>query len=44
MLKVKSFKSIACPVKYNSNAIDEFLIIFLVAKAQGIHLLKSRRA
>ena len=24
----KSFKNISCPVKYNSNAIDEFLIIF----------------
>ena len=33
----KSFKSISCPVKYNSNAIDEFLIIFLVAaKAKGV--------
>ena len=33
----KNFKSINCPVKFNSNAIDEFLIIFLLAsKASGI--------
>ena len=32
----KNFKSIDCPVKFNSNAIDEFLIIFLLAsKASG---------
>ena len=32
----KNFKSINCPVKFNSNAIDEFLIIFLLAsKASG---------
>ena len=33
----KNFKSINCPVEFNSNAIDEFLIIFLLAsKASGI--------
>ncbi len=33
----KNFKSINCPVKFNSNAIDEFLIIFLLAsKASGV--------
>tara|TARA_B100001057_G_C22776006_1_gene921594 strand:+ start:34 stop:1377 length:1344 start_codon:yes stop_codon:yes gene_type:complete len=33
----KSIKSIVCPSKYTSSAIDEFLIIFLVAaKANGI--------
>ena len=30
----KSIKSINCPSKFNSGAIDEFLIIFLVAKRQ----------
>jgi len=33
----KKFKSINCPISLNSNAIDEFLIIFLLAaKASGI--------
>ena len=33
----KKIKSINCPAKYNSNAIDEFLIIFLLAsKAKGV--------
>jgi len=33
----KKIKSINCPVKFNSNAIDEFLIIFLLAsKAKGV--------
>ena len=33
----KNFKAINCPVELNSNAIDEFLIIFLLAsKAAGI--------
>ena len=32
----KNFKAINCPVRLNSNAIDEFLIIFLLAsKASG---------
>ena len=33
----KNFKSINCPKKLNSNAIDEFLVIFLLAaKANGV--------
>ena len=38
----KSFKSINCPTKLNSGAIDEFLIIFLVAaKAKGVSFFKD---
>ena len=38
----KSFKPINCPIKYNSSAIDEFLIIFLVAaKANGISYFRD---
>jgi len=38
----KKLKSINCPPKLNSGAIDEFLIIFLVAaKAQGISYFKD---
>jgi len=38
----KSLKSINCPTKLNSEAIDEFLIIFLVAaKAKGISYFKN---
>ena len=38
----KSIKPINCPTKYNSGAIDEFLIIFLVAaKANGISYFKG---
>ena len=38
----KSLKSINCPAKLNSEAIDEFLIIFLVAaKAKGISYFKD---
>ncbi len=44
-LKIKSpkfIKSINCPSKLNSGAIDEFLIIFLVAaKANGISYFKD---
>ena len=44
-IKIKStkkLKPINCPVKYNSGAIDEFLIIFLVAaKAKGISIFKD---
>ena len=37
-----SLKSINCPIKYNSSAIDEFLIIFLVAaKSKGISYFKN---
>ena len=43
MLKVqKSLKAINCPTKFNSAAIDEFLLIFLVAaKAKGISYFKN---
>ena len=38
----KNFKPINCPVELNSNAIDEFLIIFLLAtKASGISNFKK---
>ncbi len=38
----KKLKPINCPVKLNSNAIDEFLVIFLVAaKAQGTSYFKK---
>ena len=38
----KKLKSINCPSKLNSGAIDEFLIIFLVAaKAKGISYFKN---
>ncbi len=38
----KFFKPINCPSKFNSSAIDEFLIIFLVAaKANGISYFKN---
>ncbi len=38
----KKLRSIDCPKKWNSSAIDEFLIIFLVAaKAKGISYFKS---
>ena len=36
-----NLKSINCPTKYNTSAIDEFLVIFLVAaKSKGISFLK----
>ena len=38
----KSLKGINCPKKFNSKAIDEFLVIFLVAaKAKGISFFKD---
>ena len=38
----KSLKSIDCPKKLNSSAIDEFLVIFLVAaKAKGVSYFKN---
>ena len=38
----KKLKSINCPHQWNSSAIDEFLIIFLVAaKAEGISYFKN---
>ena len=42
IISPKSIKSINCPSKFNSGAIDEFLIIFLVAaKANGISYFKN---
>ena len=39
---IKNLKSVNCPAKLNSSAIDEFLIIFLVAsKAKGISTFKD---
>ncbi len=38
----KNIKSINCPPKFNSEAIDEFLIIFLIAaKAKGVSIFKN---
>ena len=38
----KMLKSINCPSKLNSGAIDEFLVIFLIAaKAKGISFFKN---
>ena len=38
----KNLKSINCPTKYNSSAIDEFLVIFLVAaRSKGISYFKN---
>ena len=39
---VKKIKAINCPAKLNSSAIDEFLLIFLVAaKAKGVSYFKD---
>ena len=39
---VKNLKCIDCPDKFNSSAIDEFLVIFLVAaKAKGISIFRN---
>ncbi len=39
---IKNLRSINCPSKFNSSAIDEFLIIFLVAaKSKGISRFKE---
>ena len=38
----KNYKSINCPTHYNTQAIDEFLIIFLfAAKAKGVSYFKN---
>ena len=38
----KFLKSINCPISLNSSAIDEFLLIFLVAaKAKGVSTFKK---
>jgi 3-phosphoshikimate 1-carboxyvinyltransferase len=42
VISTKKLKSINCPSKLNSGAIDEFLIIFLVAaKASGVSYFKD---
>tara|TARA_B100001093_G_scaffold256654_1_gene245421 strand:- start:3682 stop:5001 length:1320 start_codon:yes stop_codon:yes gene_type:complete len=42
ILGPKKLKSINCPIKLNSKAIDEFLVIFLVAaKAEGVSYFKN---
>ena len=42
IISPKTLKSINCPSKLNSGAIDEFLVIFLVAaKAKGISYFKN---
>jgi len=39
---VKSLKAINCPHNLNSSAIDEFLIIFMIAaKAKGVSIFKN---
>jgi len=38
----KNLKGINCPIKYNSSAIDEFLVIFLVAaKSRGVSYFRD---
>ena len=38
----KNIKAINCPSRFNSSAIDEFLLIFLVAaKAEGVSYFKN---
>ena len=38
----RTLKAINCPTKYNSGAIDEFLLIFLIAaKAKGVSYFKD---
>ena len=38
----KNLRSIKCPTRFNSSAIDEFLLIFLVAaKAKGISYFRN---
>tara|TARA_B100001175_G_scaffold306893_1_gene305518 strand:- start:6 stop:1331 length:1326 start_codon:yes stop_codon:yes gene_type:complete len=42
IVSAKNIKSINCPTKLNSGAIDEFLVIFLVAaKAKGVSYFKN---
>ncbi len=38
----KNLTAINCPTKYNSNAIDEFLVIFLIAaRSKGVSIFKN---
>ena len=42
VVSAKNIKAINCPAKLNSGAIDEFLVIFLVAaKAKGVSYFKN---
>ena len=42
VMSPKIIKSINCPSKFNSSAIDEFLVIFLIAaKANGVSIFKN---
>ena len=42
IVSAKNIKSINCPTKLNSGAIDEFLVIFLVAaRAKGVSYFKD---
>jgi 3-phosphoshikimate 1-carboxyvinyltransferase len=42
VISSKNIKGINCPAKLNSGAIDEFLVIFLVAaKAKGVSYFKN---
>ena len=42
VMSPKIIKSINCPSKFNSGAIDEFLVIFLIAaKANGVSIFKN---
>ena len=42
VISTKNLKSINCPAELNSGAIDEFLVIFLVAaKAKGVSYFKN---
>ena len=42
IISPKIIKSINCPSKFNSRAIDEFLIIFLIAaKAKGVSIFRN---
>ncbi len=42
VVSAKNLKGINCPTKFNSGAIDEFLVIFLIAaKAKGVSYFKN---
>ena len=42
IISPKSLKAINCPTRFNTGAIDEFLVIFLVAaKAKGVSYFKN---
>ena len=41
IVSAKNIKSINCPTKLNSGAIDEFLVILVAAKAKGVSYFKD---